>query len=141
MKNVCVAGSRNLFKFVSKQDAINQLIEKLDELGLEHAHQFAIVNGMAAGGDEVGGILCALNPDIAHIQMPAKWDDLEAEPCVIKTGRYGRQYNALAGYNRNAKMREIAHILIAFWDGKSRGTKEMIDECRKAGIEVHVINY
>ena len=31
-----------------------------------------------------------------------------------------------------------ADIVIAFWDGKSRGTKFVIDNCRKLGVEVRV---
>ena len=29
-------------------------------------------------------------------------------------------------------------IVLAFWDGKSRGTKFVIDNCRKLGVEVRV---
>ena len=32
-------------------------------------------------------------------------------------------------------------ILFTFWDGKSRGTKHMIDLANKYGLEVHVVNY
>ena len=32
-------------------------------------------------------------------------------------------------------------ILIAFWDGKSRGTKHMIDTATELGMEVKVIAY
>lgn len=32
-------------------------------------------------------------------------------------------------------------MLIAFWDGVSRGTKHMIDLANKYGLEVHVMNY
>ena len=32
-------------------------------------------------------------------------------------------------------------VLIAFWDGKSRGTKHMIDLANKHGLRVFVVNY
>ena len=32
-------------------------------------------------------------------------------------------------------------ILIAFWDGKSRGTKHMIDLAKRYGLDVYVVNY
>lgn len=32
-------------------------------------------------------------------------------------------------------------VLFAFWDGKSRGTKNMIDLANRYGLEVHVVNY
>ena len=42
---------------------------------------------------------------------------------------------------RNAKMAEVADALIAFWDGKSRGTKNMIDTAIKRGLKVAVVRY
>ena len=42
-------------------------------------------------------------------------------------------------YGRSAPLkRNITIIVIAFWDGKSRGTKFVIDNCRKLGVEVRV---
>jgi hypothetical protein len=47
---------------------------------------------------------------------------------------YGRK----AGPIRNRMMAEYAEALIAVWDGKSRGTKNMIEEARKRGLKVYV---
>lgn len=63
--------------------------------------------------------------------FPAEWE---------KDGR-------AAGPMRNRKMAEYASegdnigVLIAFWDGKSKGTKSMIDYGLKHLHEVHVIKY
>jgi hypothetical protein len=38
-------------------------------------------------------------------------------------------------------MAEYADGLIAFWDGKSKGTKHMIDIANKMGLKVRVIRY
>lgn len=46
-----------------------------------------------------------------------------------------------AGPIRNAKMANVAHALIAFWDGKSRGTKNMIETARKYNLKVAVVRY
>lgn len=46
-----------------------------------------------------------------------------------------------AGSIRNAKMAEVADALIAFWDGKSWGTKNMIDTVTKRGLKVAVVRY
>jgi hypothetical protein len=32
-------------------------------------------------------------------------------------------------------------VLFAFWDGKSRGTKNMINIAKQYGLDVHIINY
>ncbi len=46
-----------------------------------------------------------------------------------------------AGPVRNREMAEWADTLVAYWDGKSRGTKNMISEALKNGLEVHVFRY
>ena len=45
-----------------------------------------------------------------------------------------RTHGKAAGPIRNRQMAEYADTLIAFWDGKSRGTKNMIDEAKRAGM-------
>ena len=48
--------------------------------------------------------------------------------------RFGRS----APLKRNITIIEDSDIVLAFWDGKSRGTKFVIDNCRKLGVEVRV---
>ena len=48
--------------------------------------------------------------------------------------RFGRS----APLKRNITIIEYADIVLAFWDGKSRGTKFVIDNCRRLGVEVRV---
>ena len=57
--------------------------------------------------------------------FPADWD------------KYGKR----AGYLRNVQMAEYADALLAFWDGESRGTKNMIDEALSRGLKVGVKRY
>lgn len=45
-----------------------------------------------------------------------------------------------AGYLRNSKIVDSSDIVIAFWDGKSRGTKHTIDLCKERGKKVIVID-
>lgn len=45
-----------------------------------------------------------------------------------------------AGHMRNRKMAQLgADLCLAFWDGKSPGTKNMIEEAEKAGIPVKIV--
>lgn len=61
--------------------------------------------------------------------FPADWD------------KYGRA----AGPIRNKQMLEYIleenPIVAAFWDGKSRGTKNMIDQASKADVECKIFMY
>jgi len=38
-------------------------------------------------------------------------------------------------------MRDYANICIVFWDGKSRGSKHMIDLARETNMPVRVVIY
>lgn len=69
-----------------------------------------IVSGCAKGADALG-IAYAQEHDIPCYRYPADW---------IKHGKS-------AGHLRNIEMGNVAHGLIAFWDGRSRGTKHMIE--------------
>ena len=48
--------------------------------------------------------------------------------------KYGRS----APLKRNITIIEYADIVLAFWDGQSRGTKFVIDNCHKLGVKVKV---
>lgn len=49
--------------------------------------------------------------------------------------RYGRA----APLKRNLLIIDHADLVLAFWDGHSRGTKFVIDSCKKKGVPVQVI--
>lgn len=51
--------------------------------------------------------------------------------------RYGRS----APLKRNIQIIEAADVVLAFWDGSSRGTKYVIDNCNKRNIPVIVHTY
>ena len=80
-----------------------------------------ILSGTARGADKLGERWAAEN-SVRLEYYPANWD------------RYGKS----AGYRRNAKMAANADAMIALWDGKSRGTKHMIDIAMGAGLKVYM---
>lgn len=48
--------------------------------------------------------------------------------------KYGRS----APLKRNITIIEYADIVLAFWDGSSRGTKFVIDNCKKLDVQVKI---
>lgn len=50
-----------------------------------------------------------------------------------------RQYGRGAPLKRNLQIIEYADMVLAVWDGKSRGTKFVIDHCKKKDIPLRVI--
>lgn len=83
-----------------------------------------IVSGGAKGIDT-----CAREYAISH--------GLKLTEFLPEYGKYGRS----APLKRNITIIENADIVLAFWDGSSRGTKFVIDKCREMGVEVKVFTF
>ena len=85
-----------------------------------------IVSGHAKGADACGEAYARLRSLPLKV-FPAEWD------------KYGRA----AGPIRNKQMLlyalEAKPLVIAFWDGLSRGTKNMISQAEKADVEVRIV--
>lgn len=120
MKNkVIIAGSRS----VKENDydlflKVKNIIKSLERNDTE------IVSGTAKGGDKFGEWF-AEQCSIPVTKFPANWNE----------------HGKAAGYIRNKQMAEYGTHLIAIWDGKSKGTKHMIDLANSRGLAVRVIKY
>lgn len=80
-----------------------------------------VLSGTAQGVDRMGERWAARN-SIPCERFPADW----------------KMYGKAAGYLRNLEMAYKADALIALWDGRSRGTKNMICEAQARGLKVYV---
>ncbi len=49
------------------------------------------------------------------------------------------KYGKGAPLKRNLQIIEYADCVVAFWDGKSRGTKYVIEECKKRNKNIKVV--
>ena len=80
----------------------------------------------------------ALGPDSWGIKW-AKENDVPLRVFFPRWSKLGRA----AGIVRNKEMLDFAlkgnGLLVACWDGKSRGTKNMISVAKKAGVPVEVL--
>lgn len=89
-----------------------------------------IISGCAKGADRLGERF-AKEYGYSLVKFPAKWEE------------FGKK----AGYIRNIEMAKYSisddaeGVLIAFWDGESKGTKHMIDIAKRYNLESHVIRY
>lgn len=50
-----------------------------------------------------------------------------------------RKFGKAAPFVRNKAIVEAADFVLAFWDGESRGTKNVIENCRRNGVPFQVI--
>jgi hypothetical protein len=76
------------------------------------------------GADGLGELYAAEN-NYKVLPYPADW----------------KMHGKAAGPIRNEQMAQEAHVLIAFWDGISKGTKGMIDYMKSMGKPVRVVYY
>ena len=119
---VIIAGGRDFDDFNQLTFAVNNILDEYDGHLGEHPEE--IVSGCAKGADTLGEQWAA-QWQIPIKKFPADWD---------------KYFNA-AGIMRNTQMVEYADILIAFWDGESRGTQNVIQQALNLDLEVHVYRY
>lgn len=118
---IIIAGGRDFDGPTAEDMMLDVLGDIAVDWGAAH-----VLCGMARGAD-----LLAWNcikrgyPGWPVDEYPADWE------------KYGKS----AGYRRNAQMADDAEVLIAFWDGQSKGTRHMIELALDKGLEVHVIRY
>lgn len=65
-------------------------------------------------------------------------EELGREPLVFKPD-YDKYPPRIAPLERNTTIVENSDLVLAFWDGKSRGTKNTIDKAKKQGVPVWII--
>ena len=82
-----------------------------------------IVQGGAKGADALGK-LYADRHKVKMTEFSANWD----------------LYGKAAGIIRNSEMADYSDACIVFWDGISKGSKNMIETAKKKGLKV-IIHY
>ena len=99
------------------------MVEKLEDYLPKETTE--IVSGGACGIDA-----CA--------REYAQQHGLKLTEYLPEYSKYGRG----APLKRNITIIENADLVLAFWDGTSRGTKYVIDNCKKCNIpiEIHILN-
>ncbi len=116
---VIVAGSRG----ITDRSLVFSKIEAFTKR-LWRFSGFEIVSGLASGPDSLA-IEWAEWAGFAGsvVRFPAEWD----------------RYSKAAGHIRNAQMAWYATHLVAFWDGDSPGTKNMIETAKRDGLQARVV--
>lgn len=122
---VIIAGGRDFDDEDLLQDSMWQLYGDSDYgYACSYLSDYVIVSGGARGADKLGE-QWAKDYSFPVERYPAQWE------------LYGKQ----AGHIRNHQMAEVSNVLVAFWDGQSKGTENMISTALKKGLEVHVYRY
>lgn len=113
MKKVIIAGGRDYNDYHKISDTCDKILTY---------DQIQIVSGKCSGVDYLGEKY-AIENGYSIKEFPANWN----------------KYKKAAGPIRNKEMAEYADILIAFYNGKSKGTKNMITLAKKNNLEIYII--
>ena len=109
---VLICGSRDWINKDLIKETLTEVISEVEE-------EITVIHGAARGADKIGGEVAA-EMKLKVEEYPADWNT---------HGRY-------AGFVRNKFMVEECkpNVILAFWDGKSKGTLHTIKLAKKNNI-------
>lgn len=116
IKRVVIAGCRDYSNYEEAKPYIDFCLSNIRK-----ENNIIILSGHANGADLIGEMYAKENGFKVEI-YPANWN------------KYGRS----AGPIRNRQMAEVCDYVICFWDGKSRGTKSMIEFAREFNKPIRI---
>ena len=111
-----IAGGRNFTNYQKLTETCDTILR--DQTNIE------IVSGTSKGADQLGEKY-AKQKGYKLTKFPADWN----------------KFGKAAGPIRNQQMANYANALIAFWDGKSKGTKNMIVRARSSKLISEIYKY
>ena len=116
---VLVCGSRNFNDYGLLAAKLDEVRDRLGDIPMR------VVSGAARGADS----------------LAAKWAHRQGVPCDEYPADWDR-YGKSAGYRRNEQMltQGDPHLVVAFPQGESRGTRQMMDIASKARVAVEEVD-
>ena len=114
---IIIAGSRNFTDYQKLKTECDQFLQ-------DHKNIEIVSGGHYKGADKLG-IEYANEKGFDLIKFPAEWN----------------KFGKAAGPKRNKEMAKYADALIVFWDGKSKGTLNMINLAKEEALKIKIIFY
>jgi hypothetical protein len=113
---IIVCGGRDFKDYERVKTALDYYLQNMDKSKLEIVH-----------GDYLGVDLLAkryaIESGYVQTPFPADW----------------KQYGNKGGPIRNSAMAQYGEVCIAFWDGKSRGTADMIKKACAKRLKIKIV--
>ncbi len=116
IKRIVIVGSRDYNNYDEAKSYIDFFISRIRK-----NYDIIIVSGGCRRADIIG-------------ERYAKENGFKIERYPALWGKYSKS----AGPRRNRQMAEISDYIICFWDGKSSGTKSMIEYAKKIGKPIKI---
>lgn len=131
---ILVAGSRYYSDYAFFSEAIKDLVA-----ATRHEGPVAFITGVAATGADAMIVKWCEENNYPYAEFPADWDNLKVPNVSVKVNTRGKEYNSLAGFNRNNEMAEHLTEAVFFWDKKSSGTKDMINRVKEKKLQFLIV--
>lgn len=116
IKRIVIAGCRNYKDYDEAKEYIDTVIKRIRK-----EYTLIFVSGGCTGADKLG-------------ERYAKENGYKVELYTAQWEKYGKR----AGPKRNKLMAQIGDYIICFWDGKSKGTKSMINFSKQLNKPIRI---
>ena len=117
IKRIVIAGCRDYNNYNEAKKYIDYYLNNLQK-----ENNIVILSGCATGADTLGERYAKEN-GFKTEKYPANW----------------KKYGPYAGPKRNKEMAKNCDYVICFWDGKSKGTKSMINLAKEYKKPIRII--
>ena len=114
-KKILIAGSREYDNYEEAEEVLNDFFADAEDA--------LILSGACRGADKIG-------------ERYAEMHGFELKRYPADRKRYGRGADPI----RNEEMVRDADVIICFWDGKSRGSRNMIKCAERFGKKLYIVN-
>jgi hypothetical protein len=121
--NIGVVGSRSFHDYEKLKEVLDREIKNARMY--KEDRNIRIVSGGARGADTLARRYAYSREDVEYTEHKPDW----------------KQYGRKAGIIRNFEVIKSSAKLVAFWNGKSKGTKHVIQAARHVGKNVKVIGF
>lgn len=129
---IAIVGTREFNDYSILKDIMTSLFSGINIV--------EIISGGAKGVDTLAKRY-AEEKDIPLKEFLPAWDNIDRKGAIVKVNRWGKKYDAGAGFRRNQLIIERANVILAIWNGKSKGTKSSIDIAVKLRKNLSVYDY
>ncbi len=123
MFSLAVIGSRSFNDYETLEYEIDRIFKykKLDKPD----RNMCIVSGGARGADRLAKRYADEHTDVHYVEHPADW----------------KTHGKKAGMIRNLDIVKDSRMVLAFWNGKSKGTKHTLGLAQTLGKQIKVVRF
>lgn len=116
IKRIVVAGCRDYNNYMEAKEYIDFCLSNIKK-----RYNLVFLSGGCKGSDALG-------------ERYAKENSFEIERHLAEWQKFGKA----AGPKRNSEMAKICDYVICFWDGRSNGTKSMIEFAKQKNKPIRI---